>query len=445
MSRPWGRGAWALAILIGPMLSTGCRRELVVHAATKVFPDGTLERRVDLRGRPADPDEEVGPTWLATTVGLRVARPDEWDRVETEGDHIAAWGFFPRATDVPPTFVFRTGKTEREDRSRTSLEIEERTVLRRYVYREEHGDPFSPAEAAAAIDRLLDLATDTFRREVERDLGAEIDTRRAEERLRGDLRAIVASVLAEPRVTPVHETEIEKRERWGALLSERGAPVAAVDESQEFWDVQTPRLLDWARTRLAEALSTPETPIAPESLAFWPAGEDWPDDLTAIIERSTGESADVQGLVEDQLAAIEGYFGNAGSPIVRLELRVELPGTLLRTNGTPDGDAALWLVRTEDLTRGDAVLEATSVELLPDALSDLGARKTFELRELVELADLLCDRDRSGVLADLLAQARRVGNLRPLRDVEHIPDGWDSAARELADLLERPAPQPASR
>ena len=437
--------ARAFAIVICTALLTGCRRELVVRTATKVFHDGALERRVDLRGRPADPDEEVGPTWLATTVGLRVARPDEWDGVETEGDRIAAWGFFPRATDVPPTFVFRTGRTEREDRSRTSIDVDERSVLRRYVYREEHGDPFSPAEAEAALDRLLDLACETFRREVERDLGAEIDTRRAEERLRGDLRAIVGSVLAEPRVRPVHETEVEKRGRWAALLEERGAPVVPVDESQEFWDVQAPGLLDWSRARLAQALSTPKTHVAPESLAFWPAGDDWLEDLTAIVERSKAASADIEALVDDQLAAVEGYFGSAGSPIVRLEVRVELPGTLLHTNGTPDGDAAIWLVRTEDLTAGDTVLEATSVELLPDALSDIGARKTFELRELVELADQLWDRDRSGVLADLLVEARRVGNLSPLRDVEHIPDGWDSAARELAELLERPAATPKSR
>jgi hypothetical protein len=435
MRRPRLRSLFTLALLSALALAFGCRRELVVREGTKVFHDGALERRVDLRGRPADPDEEVGPSWLATTVGVRVARPHDWDGIEVEADRIAAWGFFTRADELPPAFVFRTGRTEREERARTSLDVDERTVARRYVYREEHGDPFSPAEAQAAIDRLLDLAAETFRGEVERDLGPEIDTRRAEERLREELQAIVASVLVEPRVRPLHETESQKRERWTALLRERGAPVVAVDESHEFWDAQASVLLDWARRLLAEALSTPEVPIAPESLAFWPAGDDWIDDLTAILERSRSGKEQVESEVTDQLGAIQGYFADAESPTVRLEARVEMPGTLLRTNGMPEGDAAIWLVRTEDLSAGDIRLEATSIELVPDALSDLGARKTFEPRELLELADLLWDRDPSGVLAGLLTEARRVGNLKPLRDVDRIPDDWEAEARELADLL----------
>jgi len=435
MLRSSGRTACTGLLLGSASLLLGCRPDLVVRAATRVFHDGGIERRVELHGRPADPKEEIGKDWLAETVGLHLARPQDWDRVEVEADRVRAWGFFARAEDVPPAFTYRTGHRERDERSRTSVEIEERALLRRFAYREEHGDPFSPAEAAAAIDRLLDLASEAFQREVARDLGEGVDPRRAVERLRSDLRAIVVPVLVEPRTRRVPETEAEKRERWTALLRERGAPVAAAAESEDFWELQAPDLLEWSRARLAESLSTPDRPIGPESLAFWPAGQDWSEDLTAIAERTWGDSSGLDTLVEDELDAIEGYFGNAGSPRVRFEVRVELPGTLLRTNGTPDGDATIWLVRAEDLVAGDTVLEATSVETLDEPLSEIGARKVFDRAELLQLTDLLWERDAAGVLAGLLVEARRVGHLGPLRDVDRIPDEWEAAARELSDLL----------
>lgn len=426
----------ALGVVGLALVPLACRPELVVRTATRVFHDGGIERRVEVHGRPADPGEEITKDWLASEVGLRLARPGEWDRVEVEADRLRAWGFFARAEDVPPSFAYRAGRADREERTRISVEIEERVLLRRFVYREEHGDPFSPAEAEAAIDRLLDLVSVAFRHEVARELGDEVDPRGAEERLRGDLRAIVASVLAEPRTRPAFETDAEKRERWATLLHERGAPVAMVPESQEFWGAQIPGLLAWSRAHLAESLSTPDASVAPEHLGFWPTGEDWLEELHAIVERCFGDGEDLDARFEDEVTAIKGYFGDAASPRVRFEVRVEMPGTLLGTNGTPDGAVAIWLVRAEGLVARDTVLEALSVELLGEPLSEIGARKDFDQAELLQLADLLWQRDRSHVLADLLTEARRVGHLGPLRDTDRIPDDWEPVARELSDLLE---------
>ncbi len=95
----------------------------------------------------------------------------------------------------------------------------------------------------------------------------------------------------------------------------------------------------------------------------------------------------------------------------------------------------LWLLRDADLTR-DHLLAAESVELVDDSLRRIGARRSFDKRELIRLHDLLWKRDQQGILAGLLEAAEAAGSLDPLRDTEALPDGYLERSLELADLLD---------
>ena len=75
-----------------------------------------------------------------------------------------------------------------------------------------------------------------------------------------------------------------------------------------------------------------------------------------------------------------------------------------------------------------------------EALVTLGARRRFDRARLVQLVDILWDRDKEGVLADLLRQAAREGSLDLLRDEGDLPEELQPAASELADLLDPEVP-----
>ncbi len=134
--------------------------------------------------------------------------------------------------------------------------------------------------------------------------------------------------------------------------------------------------------------------------------------------------------------AAMGYYGGAFvGAVYRFEARLTLPGRLLRTNGTVDGDSVHWIFRGRDLAQRDVVMEAESVEIDEEALIGLGARRALGPSALLQLTDLLT-RPRSGeVLLEALQGALDQGRLAVLRDYSGDAE-LEVYARELADLLD---------
>ena len=419
------------------LLAGSCRPELLVRLTTRVFHDGSLERRVDVRGWNPDgsvPDEE---DWLASSVGLRLAEPDAWSRVERGLDRLRAEGFFASAEELPPILSYRTDTGRRADRVRTELKIEERVVLQRWSYREFHGDPFSRADNDEALDALVELLVEALESELHREFGEELDSAPAADLFRNEGRALAQAMISLGRRTRAGASEAQRVELRAQTLVQHGAPTIPVEDPEAFWEAHVPLLVEWSRARVAQAISTPDDPVSPDALlAFWPDPDDPLPRLEEWAQRTWGGTEAVEQQIENSLETIGGYYGRGNSPRFRFEVSVQMPGTLLGTSGAPDGSGARWLFRNEDMNLGDFVLRAESVEPLDEPLTVLGARREFDVPQLIRLADLLWKRDPEGVLADLLAEGLRRGGLDPLRDESLVPDVYKQLARELADLLD---------
>jgi hypothetical protein len=154
---------------------------------------------------------------------------------------------------------------------------------------------------------------------------------------------------------------------------------------------------------------------------------------TARRRHDRGE--DLTHRIEPLLPALSGYYGDIGGPRFRFEARVVVAGKLLRTNGTPDRDSVVWVFRDDDLAKGPRVLETESVEANDDALRSLGARRDLDTADLLQLTDLLTERDTAGQIHKVLVEAVRAGKLELLRDSK-VPAEAQVLARELADLLD---------
>lgn len=429
-----------LVVVIACLLPVvACRPDLVLRMTTVVFHDGSLERRLEVHGKPDDPDEKIDADWLAETVGVRLAAPQAWERVSRGADRLEAGGFFSTVEALPSTLAFDTSAGERADRVQASLAVEERGILRRFSWRESFGDPFAAQEVDAAIGALIELTLDALRHELRLHFGDGLDVGPAERLARGEWRALLTAIVYADRRAAVPGTS------GGATLVEVlrqfGVSVPTTEETEN--DAVAELLSRWMRERLAAALSGPERSLAPDAFSFWPLGDDFSEDLDAIIARTWGDEERFQELAEPHLEALSGYYGSGSSPRFRFESRLRLPGRLLRTNGTPEGRDIVWFFRSEDLTLGDRVLEAVAVEPIAETLTRLGARRDWETAGLLQLEDLLFARDADGALLALLDDAIRAGRLTPLRDLEGIEDDrLRQLGRELTDLLDPDVPPP---
>jgi hypothetical protein len=433
----------ALLLLLAAA-AVACRPRIVVRLTTTAYHDSGLDRRLEVVGRTSDDEVPTENDWLAEEAGVTLAAPDAWPRVERGPGWLRAEGFFPSADVLPPLLSMRTESAVRPARTFTRLEIEDRVVLKRWTYVERHGDPFSAADSAAALEALVELAVEALTSELDVHFGGGVDSAPAQRLLRGDGRALTQALLTVNRSAPGWLHVEDRAERWTQVLAQYGVPVVPVDDHEDYWDVQGPTLLEWARERVADSLSTPEAPISAEDLAFWPTPDNFDERLSEIATRVWGSEDELTAEAEPLLAALVGYYGAGDIPRFRFESRVQIPGTLLKTNGTQDGDSVVWLFREQDLTFGEISLRSESVELNDDALVTLGARRKFDMPALVRLADLLFERDPEGVLVEPLTRAVAAGDLDLLREEDGVPDELSQIVDEVADLLDPTVPLESS-
>jgi hypothetical protein len=430
----------SLLLLVLVAGTVACRPRIVVRLTTTAYHDGSLDRRLEIVGRTSDDEEPTEDDWLGEQAGIWLAEPEAWERVERGPGWLRAEGFFPSADQLPAILALETEAATKPARTRTLLDVDDRVLLVRWTYVERHGDPYSAAESAAALEALVEMAVEAVTSELHRHFGEGVDPAPAERWLRNDARALTQALLTVSRSTPAWTQEQDRIQRQAQVLGQYGVPVVAVDDPEEFWDLQVQVLLGWAQEQLAIALSAPGAPIRPDDLSFWPAGEDYLERMDALVNRVWGSEEELTAEVEPLLAAMVGYYGEGGIPRFRFEASVRLPGTLLKTNGTVDGDSVVWLFREEDLTLGEISLRAESVELNDDALVSLGARRELDTAALLRLADLLWKRDPQGVLVEVLTDAVAAGDPDLLLDEDRLPETFLPVAYELHQLLDPDVP-----
>ncbi|MDX1390537.1 MAG: hypothetical protein R3344_15215, partial [Acidobacteriota bacterium] len=220
------------------------------------------------------------------------------------------------------------------------------------------------------------------------------------------------------------------------VVAKHGVPAEvypALDPMESLEKLVDPILI-WARDNVAGVLSTPDQPIEPEDLDFWPTASGFEAYWDEDAPPPTGRAAEFVESMEALGSGLTGYYGEGGAANFRFEIRVEMPGVLLETNGTPDDRGVIWLIRGSDLPAEDATMRVESVELDDEALVSLGARRDLDTHELLQLVDLLGSRDPTGELLALVEEAVERGGL------DHIEaragDETAPVARELVDLLD---------
>jgi len=418
---------------------TACDEQVVVRQDTQVYRDGALSRRLDVRARNADGEIPTEPDWLARSVGLFLAEPPSWRVLEERPDGFLAEAVFARADDVPVSLAHETERGRVADRGQVRLVTEDLVVLTRRVYEERVGDPFGPSSLEAVLDTLTEVAARALGDELRREFGSRANAAPAVTFVRGEGRAVVAELLGIIKDHHGGPAAAERARLLSAALARRGIPRPEGLTGAREWLDSVGLLLDpvlsWSRERVAALLSTSEERVAGEELSFWPDGQR----LDEILSTNTDEPLDplvrdFREAADSLLEAMEGYYGGPAAGRFRLEARLELPGRLLRSNGTPVERGVLWVVDNEALSEG-ATMRVETAEVDDEALAALGARRDLGAVELLRLCDLLTDPEHGPRLLEGLAAAVREGSFAPLADEELVQQAGGDAG-ELLELLD---------
>jgi hypothetical protein len=418
------RGTALLCLGLCFFLVSGCGEEAEVRITTRVFPDGGMQRSLRLDARDPERKEAYPADWLAEGPGLVLADPEAWDSVETGATFVHADGNFSPGEAVPPLLGHRGPQGDRPDRGHVTVKREDLVVLDHFLYEETLGDPYGGSELASTVDALLNQVAVRLRRELQRQFGPDVVTAPVESYVTTQARAALVDFL-----TALRETEPPgKRDRRAQRLQEVRAtyrlPQASADPEQAFWDgVQ--ELTDRAAAEVARA--NPRLDAAEIA--------DFVDGAVSAIVEEPGLQPEVDALQ----TALVGAYGLGMR--TRFVARVTLPGRLLRTTGTPDGDAVVFVFDQDDLSSADTVLRVESAEPNGEALTRLGARRDLEADDLLRLTALLTRPDLAESLRAALARAVEAASLKPLRE-DMAGDALKQAAAEVADLLDPSRPWP---
>ncbi|MDX1388573.1 MAG: hypothetical protein R3344_05260 [Acidobacteriota bacterium] len=425
-----------VALVAVALLVTACGEEIVVRQTTTVYRDGTVQRVVEIAGRDSEGNVPAERDWFRDEVRLTLADPEAWGRVDELPGLIRAEGFFNRPADIPSTLTHETDAGPVSDRTSVEIEHEDLLLLRRWVFAETHGDPFGYATLESSLDAVVELALDALRDELYREFGGGLDVSGAEMFIQHKAKPLAHDLLRAIRSNRLRGAPTSGAAAIEYVLIKHGVPadVPPVLDPMDSLDDLVDPVLAWARESVAGALSTDDQTIDPADLDFWPTEnsieEYWNEDLPP----PTGRAAEFVDRMETLGMGLTGYYGEGGAPNFRFEIRVEMPGVVLATNGTPEGNGAIWIFRGADLPSEDATMRIESVELDDEALVSVGARRDLDTAELLQLVDLLGTRDTSGELRKLIAEAIERGRLSHIE--ESAEDELEFLARELVDLLD---------
>jgi len=414
------RRAGAL-VCLGLLLSS-CGEEAEVRVVTRVFPDGGMQRTLRLDARDPKREEPYPADWLSSGPGLVLADRDAWDTVESGPTSLRAEGYFARGETVPALLAHRGEEGDRPDRGGVRLMRQDLVVLDRFLYEETVGDAVGVPELASSLDVLLGKVAAGLREELRRQFGPDVVTAQAEASILQRARATLLDLLTAVRETEPPSKRPQRTSRLQEVHAQHKLPLTSEDLEQAMEaDVQA--LMD----RIAAEVVRANPGLDAGALTAFVTGA-----LSRILEEP-----EVQPSVEAvQLALLGAYGLGARTQFVS---RVTLPGRVLRTSGTPDGDAVVFRFDQDELVAGDVTLRIESVELNADALTRLGARRDLDMESLLRLADLLTRPDLAEPLQAGLKRAVQAGKLSLLRD-GLAGEGVQEAGAEIADLLDPARP-----
>jgi hypothetical protein len=427
-----------IGLLMLVLILSGCGPEAVLRLSTRIFPNGGIERAGSLEWVDAESyDAEQEPSGVSAMQQLRFDKQDGWRISHETPERVLATAFANTAADLPAGPRHRQGDIS--DRSDRQIRRTDTLLFTRWEWSERYGDPVGTTEIEAKLTAFASQLAETVRERSESGFGTVLDPSILNQWLGEDILPLLRNAIHSYRRAPDGWFEEDPRFWLRPSLESAGVAIAEIDPEDlaTFWMAEGGIVLTWARDRLEQRLVKAGLDSLPDLLAFEREDQEELESLFEFVDDGPCPDESLRREACELLRTFTGIYGGLRNSALRFVFTVELPGLLLRTNGTAEAGKAIWACRASELSSRDLNMQAMSMEMHHDVLTDLGARHEWSAERLLQLENLFRDPEQAAALRIFLEQAlAKKGDRSERYDLENTPEAFRTAATELANLLD---------
>ena len=425
-------------LLLLVLILSGCGPEAVLRLSTRIFASGGIERTGSLEWVDAESyNAEQEPSGVIAMQQLRFDKQDGWKISLETPERVIATAFANTAADLPTGPRHRQGDIS--DRSDRQIRRTDTLLFTRWEWSERYGDPVGTTEIEAKLTAFASQLAETVRERSESLSGTALDPSTLNQWLGEDILPLLRNTIHSYRRAPDGWFEEDPRFWLRPSLESAGVAIAEIDPEDlaTFWMAEAGFVLTWARDRLEQRRVKAGLDSLPGLLAFESEDQEELETLFELVDDGPCPDESLRREACELLRTFTGIYGGLRNSALRFVFTVELPGLLLRTNGTAEAGKAIWTGRASELSSRDLNMQAMSMEMHHDVLTDLGARHEWSAERLLQLENLFRDPEQAVALRIFLEQAlAKKGDRSERYDLEKTPEAFHTAATELANLLD---------
>ena len=427
-----------IGLLFVVVLLSGCGPEAVLRLSTRIFSSGGAERTGSLEWVAADSyDFDHESATVMTMQQLRFDKQDGWRIGNESPERVTATAFANDARDLPAGPRHQQGDIA--DRTDRRIRRVETLLYTRWEWTERYGDPVGTTEIEAKLTAFAIQLAETISERSESRFGTPLAPAILNQWLGEDILPLLRNTIHSYRRAPAGWFEEDPRFWLRPPLESAGIPIAEIDPEDlaTFWFAEAEFVLAWSRARLGQRrIEAGQDPL-PDLLSFDSEDQEEIEALFEFIDDADCPDEPLRRATCELLRTFTGIYGGLRNSALRFVFSVELPGQLLRTNGVAENGKALWTGRASELSSRDLNMQAMSIEMHHDVLTDLDARHEWSAERLLQLENLFRDPDQAAMLQTFLEQAlSREGDRSHRYDLKETPEAFHTAATELTNLLD---------
>jgi hypothetical protein len=366
----------AACLAFAASVIVGCKPTIVVTMRTRVAESGATTRETKLERVGGDDKKD------AANRQIRDAFPPGFgdlfpQRAET-ANAITLGGSFASPEAIPADFARAVEVVGGVSRNRISFKKADILFGTHYLYRERFSDAIEPEDLGAARDALIDQCVRFVRGAARHEFGREWNLESFDGWVKKDVRPLLVDLMeiwySEQRNFDRKDPHTGKTGFDRAVTRARARLERAGVTLDEDLNAPLNRLLieAWLSDQLALHLTKKTTGARAKAEDFKylfpepPLAAEWSGlarvtEATAVQEYGSVDAA--KASFEKSFLAVTGTYGIADHNY-RFDCAVEMPGTLLRTNGNVEGDSSAFFVfEGNDLFPRGVTLELESVVL----------------------------------------------------------------------------------
>lgn len=371
-------------------LAPGCAPTISYRVDMKVYEDASCKRKVIVKGTA---HEKLKSQQVKLHDYLDLPDADAYDHFVLTPSTLILGGSFESPDMIPSDFVKQTMHTDKLAKNRVLFRHIDMVLIRFMDFEERIDDIVERSEGEKALVELNNLVLDELLALFESRFGEDYDLSAAKEFLRAESSKLAVRLYA--RLWEMRRSKrggiafMSEDREWRNILAEearrQGVEIVGQDDEEDGDESKQKKILtEWVNQKLNELTSPRAEGGAALRVDFLEDKDARTKLLTDLQESVSQRHGSVKVFLEKIEPLLPKIFGAfliseysiiPTNPQFDFQVRLDLPGTVIQTNGLQDLDGKLlWSFTERDLGLTGTAMWARTVVIDQEAVKSLGLK-----------------------------------------------------------------------